>query len=323
MKTFSYISVTSNSRSLTLLTLALMAIFMSGCGEKGKTPQATQIAAKINSEEITVSQVNNALASVPVIPGKTVEEARQEVLSNLIVQNLANQQAIKMKLDRNPPVMQAVENAKNTIIARAYMDPIVSGISKPTSDDVHKFYTEHPELFSDRHIYTIKELEVENKPDLAASIRGMADKGDSLDAIAAWLKAKNIASSIQTGIKPAEQLPLEMVSRFRKLPAGKLMVVELTKTISVLQVVNAKAEPVSKKLAAATIEEYLTNSRKKEALEREIKSLKAAAKIEYFGEFKEDTKATADVKPATVEASAKKPEVSSAPDLAKGVAGLK
>lgn len=300
-----------------------MATFLSGCGDKGKTPQATQVAAKINSEEITVSQVNNALASVPVIPGKTVEEARQEVLNNLIVQNLANQQAIKMKLDRNPPVMQAIENAKNTIIARAYMDPIVSGISKPTSDDVHKFYGEHPELFSDRKIYTLKELEVDAKPDLAASIRAMADKGDSLENIAAWLKVKNIASSIQTGVKPAEQLPLEMVSRFRKLPAGKLMVVELSKSISVLQVINSKAEPVSEKMAAATIEEYLTNSKKKEALEHEIKSLKAAAKIEYFGEFKADSKATADTKPATVEASAKNPEGSSTPDLAKGIAGLK
>lgn len=323
MKTFSYKSVTSNSRRLSLLTLALMATIFSGCSDKDKAPKATQIAAKINSEEITVSQVNNALASVPVIPGKTIEEARQEVLNNLIVQNLANQQAIKMKLDRNPPVMQAIENAKNTIIARAYMDPIVSGISKPTSSDVHKFYGEHPELFSDRRIYTIKELEVENKPDLAASIRAMADKGDSLENIAAWLKVKNIASSTQTGVKSAEQLPLEMVSRLRKLPSGKLMVVELSKSISVLQVVNSKAEPVSEKMAAAIIEEYLTNSKKKEALEQEIKSLKASAKIEYFGDFKAEPKATVDTNPATVEASAKKTEVSSTPDLAKGIAGLK
>ena len=99
------------------------------------------------------------------------------------------------------------------------------------------------------------------------------------------------------------------------------MVVELTKSISVLQVVNAKAEPVEEKLATAIIEEYLTNSKKKEVLDTEIKSLKAGAKIEYFGEFKDA--ASAEVKPATAEVPGKKLETASTPDLAKGVAGLK
>lgn len=321
MKSLSYNLAKTSRQGLSLITFLVVASVLSGCGDKGKP--SSQVAAKINSEEITVTQVNTALANVPVTPGKTADQAKQEVLDSLIVQNLADQQAVKMKLDRNPAVMQAIENARNTILARAYMDPIISGIPKPTSEDVHKFYTDHPELFSNRHIYSIKELEVEAKPDLAASIRDMAGKGESLEAIAAWLKSKNIASSVQSGAKPAEQLPLEMLLRFEKLTAGKLMVVELSKSISVLQILNAKAEPVNESVATQTIQEYLMNSKKKETLDKEIKSLKAGAKIEYLGEFEPGAKTGAEAKPAIVEASGKAPEAPTTTDLAKGVASLK
>lgn len=316
MKSFSFNSAVSNSRGLSLITLGIIATVLTACGDKGKS---TQVAVKINDEEITISQVNTALASIPVVPGKTAEEARQEVLSNLIVQNLAGQQAVKMKLDRAPAVMQAIDNAKNTILARAYMDPIMSGIHKPTTDEVHKFYTDHPELFSNRHIYNIRELEVESKPELAASIREMAAKGDSLDTIATVLKVKNIATNIQSGVKPAEQLPLEILNALDKISAGKLLVVELSKSISVLQVVASKVEAVTEAQASLVIHEYLINARKKEALDKEIKSLKAAAKIEYFGEFQSGVQAA---KTVAVESASKKPEAPSAPDIAKGM-GLK
>ena len=300
--------------NVTLASILMVTTVLSGCGDKAKA--STQVAAKVNSDEITLSQVNAALTNIPVTPGKTADDVKQDVLNNLIVQNLADQQAIKMKLDRNPAVMQAIENAKNTILARAYMDPIINGIAKPTPEDMHQFYVEHPELFSNRQIFNMRELEVESKPDLAASIHEMAGKGESLDAIAASLKSKDIKSTIQSGVKPAEQLPLEMLTKLSQLPAGKLLVVELTKSISVLQVVYTKAEPVTENAATPVIQEYLNNSRKKEALEKEIKSLKTAAKIEYFGEFQPGAKvATAEAKPAAT-------ETSSAPDIAKGI-GLK
>lgn len=317
MKSFSSNSAASNSRGLSLIALVVVATALTACGDKGKS---TQVAVKINDEEITISQVNTALGTVPVVPGKSAEEARQEVLSNLIVQNLAGQQAVKMKLDRTPAVMQAIDSARNTILARAYMDPIVSGIPKPTADELHKFYIEHPELFSNRHIFNIRELEVESKPELAASIREMAGKGDSIDTIAAALKAKDIASNIHSGVKPAEQLPLEILKSLEKLPAGKLLVIELSKSISVLQVVASKAEAVTEAQASPVIYEYLINARKKEALDKEINSLKAAAKIEYFGEFQSGVQAA---KTVAAESSSKMPEAPvAAPDMAKGM-GLK
>lgn len=297
---------------LSLLSVLLVAVTVVGCGEKEKS---SQVAAKVNGEEITVSQVGSALALLPIVPGKSVDEARKEVLENLIVQKLAIQQAIKLKFDRTPAVMQAIESSKNTILARSYMDPIVDGVSKISPDDVHKFYVEHPELFSARHIYNLRELEVETKPGLVASIRESVSKGESLDVIAAALKAQNITPAIQNGVKSAEQLPMEMVVGLNKLSAGQLMVVEMTKSISVLQVLSAKVEPVEEQVAAPAIQEYIVNARRKEAVEKEVKALRAAAKIEYIGEQ--------GTKPVVMEPEKAAVVKPGAPDIAKGVAGLK
>jgi EpsD family peptidyl-prolyl cis-trans isomerase len=321
MKSFSS-KLAKNHHGLSLMAIIMLASFLTGCGEKEKTA-STQVAAKVNSEEITISQVNSALGSIQVTPGKTAEMAKQEVLNNLIVQNLAVQQAVKMKLDRTPAVMQAIESAKNTILARAYMDPIISGIAKPTTEDIHKFYVEHPELFSDRHIFTIRELEIESKPEVKDTVIQMINSGKTEDAIEAWAKSKDIKTSVQSGVKSSEQLPLDMLAKISKLEAGKKILIDMGKSLSVLAIVNSKAEPVAESAATNAIQEYLNNTRKKETLENEIKSLKAGAKIEYFGEFLSSTKATSDANPALPESSVKATEESKASDLAKGVTGLK
>ncbi len=302
----------NNQQRLPLITVLIIATVLAGCGEKAKS---SQVAAKVNSEEITISQVNSALSSMPVTPGITPDQAKQEVLDNLIVQKLADQEAIKAKLDRSPAVMQAIDNAKNTILARAYMDPIVGAVSKPTPEDVHKFYTGHPELFSERRIYDLRELDVENKPELAASLRDQVSKGSSLDEISAWLKGRDITSKIQSGVKSAEQLPQEIVTRLSKMSAGQMMVIELNKSISVIQIKSAKVEPVEEAAASAAIQQYLYNESRKTALDKEVKLLKSTAKIEYVGEFSE--KKPAEVLP--VKAAAQ----TGTDDLAKGVAGLK
>lgn len=324
MKSLSCKLVKNNHHGLSLIVLLLAASVLTGCGDKGDKPKTSQVAAKVNSDEITISQVNSALANVQATPGKTAEEAKQEVLNNLIVQNLADQQAIKMKLDRNPAVMQAIESSKNMILARAYMDPIMSGIAKPTSEDVHKFYTEHPELFSDRHIFNIRELEIESKPEVKETVLEMVNSGKTEDAIEAWAKSKDIKTSVQNGVKSSEQLPLDMLAKISKLEVGKKMLIDMGKSVSVLAILNAKAEPVTEAAATTAIQEYLNNAHKKETLENEIKSLKAGAKIEYFGDFLASGKVPTEAKPTAVADSGEKAtDASKTPDMSKGISGLK
>ncbi len=115
--------------------LLALAALTSGCGKKDEAKTATQVAAKVNADEITVHQINNVLARSQNVTPEVADVAKREILSRLIDQQLARQQAVERKLDREPSVMQAIEAAKSEILARAYLERIASRLPKPTPEE--------------------------------------------------------------------------------------------------------------------------------------------------------------------------------------------
>ena len=70
--------------SVAILPLLVAIALVSGCGKKddaakseGKEKAATQVAAKVNAEEITVHQVNSVLSRNPNIPPEAAAKAKQ------------------------------------------------------------------------------------------------------------------------------------------------------------------------------------------------------------------------------------------------------
>src|SRR2546422_5284472 len=94
------------------------AAVLAACGKDDDKKAASQVAATVNSQEITVHQVNNVLARNPSITPEAAPRAKREIVERLIDQELARQQALEKKLDRSPGVVQAIEAAKAEILDR-------------------------------------------------------------------------------------------------------------------------------------------------------------------------------------------------------------
>ena len=159
-----------NMKVLSLLGLTVLlalAVAIGGCNKKQETPAATQVAAKVNADEITVHQINSILARLKNVTPEAAPQAKREILAKLIDQQLAKQQAIAKKLDRSPNVVQAIESARNEILARAYLEQLAAAQPKPTADDVKKYYAEHPALFAERRVYSLEEIAVQPKEGFA------------------------------------------------------------------------------------------------------------------------------------------------------------
>lgn len=110
----------SSAFAATLLALVLAA----GCDRKDDAKIATQVAARVNADEITVHQVNQVLGQRQDIKPEFAAQAKRAVLDRLINQQLARQEAIEAQLDRSPEVEQTIEAAKTEILARAHVDGI-------------------------------------------------------------------------------------------------------------------------------------------------------------------------------------------------------
>lgn len=283
--------------------LALLLALAAGCGKKEEEKKpATQVAARVNSDEITVHQVNNVLARTPNIAPEAAERAKREILDRLIDQQLAKQQALLKNLDRSPAVQQSLEAARSEILARAYLDQIAAALPKPSPEETKKYYAEHPELFAQRRVYVLEEISAAMNDDAARELRARVAKARTLKEIAEWLQSQKIAFAPNRGVRAAEQLPLDLLPKLHAAKEGEILVIDAGNNRQVIRVAAARTEPVDEATATPRIQQFLSNRRAGEAVTAEMKQLKAGAKIEFAGEF---AMATSEAEAKRAEAKAK------------------
>lgn len=304
-------------RSATLITVLAAVALTFGCSREEAKKPATQLAAKVNEQEITVHEVNAVLSRNPNLAPEAAPRAKREILGRLIDQRLAVEQALSKKLDRSPGVVQAIESAKLEILARAYADSIRGAQPAPTPEEIGKYYADHPELFAERRIYSLEDIRLAPADVDVAELRAQVAKSASMRDVATWLASKEIKFVPSRGVRAAEQLPLELVPRLRSMKVGEMQVVESEQRIDVVRVIAVRDEPVSEATAAPRIGQFLRNQRSAEAVTADIKLLRGQAKIEYLGEFANDLAAEEAKAKAEAEARAKALEEAKAKEAAE------
>ena len=313
---------------LLLPALAVSLVLgIAGCSSKDGKKPATQVAAKVNAEEISVHQINFVLgrSGAGAIPPEQAPKVRREILEKLIDQQLAVEQALDKKLDRSPDVVMAIEAARRDILARAYVEQLAATASKPTDDEAKKYYAEHPQLFAERHIFNIQEIILPASAGVATELTNMTTAGKPMDEIANWLKGRGIKFTGGAATRPAEQIPLELLPKIHALKDGQGLVINSPQTLTVMRLVASQSAPVPEAAALPRIQQYLGNQRAGEVAAAELKQLKAKAKIAYVGEFAEGAATTPapeaqKTTPVATENTTKPKDDAS---LEKGVAGLK
>ena len=270
---------------LPLLIVALVA----GCGDKkdgaAKEEKPTQVAAKVNGTELTVSQVNFALQRIPNLDKDQSKAASLQVVRNLVDQEVLAQKAQSEKLDRDPAVVQALDAAHRQIMAEAYMSRKLGTPAEPTDAEVTDYFNKHPELFTKRKIYRLQEIAIKAPKEKQEAIRKQLADSKTLNDFGAWLKAEKYPVQASQGVKPAEQLPQALLPKLAEMPDGQAMVVNTPDGLLVIVLADSQVQPVTLEQAKPAIARLLQNEARQKAAKAELDSLKAAAKIEYVGEF--------------------------------------
>jgi EpsD family peptidyl-prolyl cis-trans isomerase len=299
-------------------------VLLVGCGEK-KDKAASQTAAKVNKDEVTVHQINFVLQQQRNIRPEQADAAAKQVLERLIDQQLALQKADEGKLDRDPRVVQQLEAARRDVIARAYVEKVGEGAAKPTPDEIKKYYDEKPALFRERRIYSIQEISIEAKPEQTEELRAKLTEAKNINEFVEYLKGAGYRFGGNQAVRAAEQLPFNTLEAMSKMKDGQAMLIPGPSGVQVVVLAGSRMQPVNEEQARPAIEQFILNERKRKLVEDEIKALRAAAKIEYVGKFAQAASgAAATSAPGAATASAPAPAASglTAGDVSKGL-GLK
>jgi EpsD family peptidyl-prolyl cis-trans isomerase len=290
-----------------ILVATAVTVLLAGCGDKKKDKAATQTAARVNKEEITVHQINFVLSQQRGVAPEQAASAGKQVLERLIDQELALQKASEQKVDRDPRVTQQIEAARREIISRAYLEKIGAGAPKPSAEEVHAYYEKNPALFKDRRIYTLQEIAIEAPPEQVEPLRAKLAGSKNVSEFVEYLKASNIKFAGNQAVRAAEQLPLASLPTFAQMKDGQTIFNKTPKGAQVVILVSARSQPVEEERARPAIEQFLHNERKRKVIEDDLKALRNAAQVEYVGDY---VKTAADKAAADKAALEVKPTVS-------------
>lgn len=310
-------------RFLLLSALITVVAALSSCGKADVKKTSSQIAAKVNGDEISVHQINNVIARGSDIPAGPTMQASAQALERIINQELLVQRAVKARLDRDPQVMQAIEVEKRRILAQAYLDRAVSAASAGTesSEEIKKFYREHPALFEQRRVYRFHDLRVVAPQEKLDALKAAVTGAKTLDDVRQWLKSQKLPFHVAIASRPAEQIPMSILSWLSETRNGQIAVFPSPGGASVIELLQSEEAPVSEQQAAPIIERYLLNRKRLEVARAEVRKLREQAKIEYVGEFKAARPAVPE-QPASSSA-APGGNVEDDEHIRRGVAGLR
>ena len=245
----------------------------------------SQVVASVGGHEITETQVNTALERQNGIKPDQIEAARRRVISGLVEQELVLEKAHDLKIDRDQRVILNMEAMKREVVASAYVSRIAEGASKPSEEDVQAYYDDNPALFSQRRIYSFEELGITASPDQAKAMQAELAQMKSAADITNYLKSKQIPVKATQSTSAAENLPMQLLKRVASLKPGQGLIVSAPGGFHILLLVAAQDSPLTEDQARPTITAYLLTQNKRQAVEKELASLHAGAKVDYFGKY--------------------------------------
>jgi EpsD family peptidyl-prolyl cis-trans isomerase len=274
-----------NIRYASMMVATVLTVILSAC-EPPMNAAKEAIVATVGDDAIGEAELNRAVSRLGKLDEAESAQARGKVLEALIDQRLVSGAARSIKLDMEPEVALALQQAQRQVLVEAYMERLFKDMAQPSDSEINDYYTRHPELFSARRVYRIQELDLQlasaRLPEVEARLKQSRDLADFAD----WLRSQGIDGKAGVVVKPAEQIPPAVLARLGDMKDGQVTLLATEpERVSVLQLQGSQAQPVSLEQARGAIERVLQGEKRKAMVETEIKKLRSSGKISYSSGF--------------------------------------
>lgn len=273
------------SQRASLVAAMALSMALSAC-EQPATTAPNIVAAKVGNDAISKFELDRAVARLGPLSAAESAQARGKVLEALTDQLLVSNAARDAKLDKVPEVALAMQQAQRQVLVDAYMERLFRDMPKPPEGETRDYYNRHPELFAQRKAYRVRELELQLAPERVAEVEAQLKQSRTLSEFTDWLRGKDIVVKAGEAVRPAENIPANILAQLVNVKDGQVIVVPLDEhRVSVLQLLGSQAQPVSLEQARDTIDHLILSEKRKTLLEAEIRKLRGSGKIEYASGF--------------------------------------
>lgn len=264
---------------------AVAALSLTACEQPATTTMGS-IAATVGSDTISEVELGRAVARLGKLDAAESAQARDRVLEALIDQHLVSHAAKKARLDQAPEIVLAMQQAQRQVLVEAYMERLFKDMAQPADMEIQDYYARHPELFAQRKVYRVQELELQLAPARIAEVEAELKQSRTLAEFAGWLRTQEIDGKTGVAVKPAEQIPAPMLAQLSNMKDGQVVVMPMGENrVNVLQLQGSQTQPVTLEQARTAIERVVLGEKRKALLEAEIGKLRASEKVAYVSGF--------------------------------------
>lgn len=245
--------------------------------ESGKT----QIVAKLNNREITISDLRNEMARLGLSPN--AENSERVALENIVNRALLVDAARDAKLNRQPEALRRMAVAQEQALADLYL-ATASQPPEPTPTEIENFISSNPSLFSKRRIYSFSVLSLPTENFDQEKLSPLFDEAADFTALAKALDDEKIAYSIAPAVQPSNAFPEAIRKQLAQYSERDNIVIQGDATTQIMKITDVKSAPTPDKDASAIARQALLQQSARDRAKSLLESLKGKSTISYYRE---------------------------------------
>ncbi len=257
--------------------LAFGLVAVTGC-DRMAAPDAR--IAVVDGNALTRYHLKDELAARG---GVADQASRALAIQALVDRQLLQDEAVRLKLDRDPHVRAALDNARAQILAQAYLKSRMAQVEPLSAGEAKAYFAAHPEQFSERKLFHIKEIAISSQQ-ASGELQAAMDAARSLDDVTAWLEGRRIPYRQARRTLDSAEMPMALATRMRDMQPGQLFVMREADSTFLATLVAAEARPVALADALPQIHESLRARAARALGDAALARLRTGAYIEYTDE---------------------------------------
>jgi peptidyl-prolyl cis-trans isomerase C len=257
------------SFALSTATIAL-ALVLTACGSKeGETLEKGQVLATVNGTDITANELNAELigAQLPAA-GEQRKAIEQQALQGLIDRTILADIAREKSIDKSPIYIGQKRRAEENLLVQLLQRDIASKISPTTAAEAKSFIESNPQLFADRKIYQLDQIQFQMPQDLTKLKAYEPLK--TMEEIALQLTRDGLQFRRAPGaLDPVSTAP-NILSQITSKPQGEIFIIPANGSLVATRIVGSKSEPFSGQKAEQFAMNAVQQKKIGEASEKEL-----------------------------------------------------
>ena len=248
------------------------ALLLAGCGggEEEGTLAKGQTVASVNGKEVTVHELNAELMGVNLPQGERRKQVEQAALQSVVGRTILADIARERGIDKSPSYLMQQRRANENLLVQMLRADIASKLPPPTREDATAYMNRNPDLFAQRKIYSLDQIQFEMPEDMSAIRR--LEPLKTMEQVEQQLIQDRIQYRRGSGRLDTVGTNPEMIRQIARLPDGEIFIVPQRGSVVASRITGVQVVPFEGEEAVNYAMNLLQNDRMRQATERELKA---------------------------------------------------